>query len=178
VYLLRGTGLVFSPGFAELGAELRQAGFLVEDLPSFADCWVPQALIAEQRAGTLSGPLILVGHSRGGRHALSAARMLQEAGIAVDLVVCLDVGLPSEVPANIKRVLNLYMHHHLYPSCPLHAAPGAAPVIENVDLKASGSPVDARDLCHITITASPAVRALVVERALLAARAHPAGPGK
>jgi pimeloyl-ACP methyl ester carboxylesterase len=158
---------VFSPGLGDLCTELRQAGFDVEDLPCFGEWWVCPSLIADHQAGRSCGPLILVGHSAGGRHALSAARKLEEAGIAVDLLVCLDAGLPSEVPGNVKRVLNVYMHHLLYPSCPLRPAPGAAPYIENVDLKDPHCPIDGGSLCcHLTIAANPGVRALVLRRIL------------
>jgi pimeloyl-ACP methyl ester carboxylesterase len=167
VYLLRGTGVVFSPGFGELGTELRQAGFDVEDLPCFGEWWVCPSLIADHQAGRSCGPLILVGHSAGGRHALSAAHKLEEAGIPVDLLVCLDAGLPSEVPGNVKRVLKVYMHHFLYSSCPLRPAPGASARIENVDLKDPHCPIDGgSQCCHLTIAASPAVRAFVLQRIL------------
>jgi predicted alpha/beta-hydrolase family hydrolase len=108
-FLLRGNGVLFSRGFGALCAALRRAGVWAEDLRCVGDRWACRRLIADRRTGRLRGPVILVGHSCGGRYALFAAHRLQAAGVAVDLIVCLDVALPPEVPANVKRALNLYL---------------------------------------------------------------------
>src|SRR5437879_6008788 len=68
VYLLRGQGIVFSAGFGTLCDRLRRAGFWAEDLRCVGDRWVRRHLIAEREANRLRGPLILVGHSCGGRY--------------------------------------------------------------------------------------------------------------
>jgi hypothetical protein len=60
----------------------------------------------------------------------------------------------------------------LYPARPLRRAAGSPTLVENIDLDAAGSPVDARGLHHLNITASPAVQALVLGRVLEAV-----GPG-
>jgi hypothetical protein len=165
VFLLRGTGTVFSPGFGEICTRLRRAGIWTEDLGPAGDGWVCRQLIAEHRAGRLQGPIILVGHSRGARHAVDAARELEKAGMGVDLLVCLDVSLPPTVPANVRQALNVYMsQHRLYPADPLRPAPGAAVRIENVDLSSPGAPGTGRALCHVTIAASDAVQDLIVAR--------------
>jgi pimeloyl-ACP methyl ester carboxylesterase len=174
VFLLRGTGVVFSPEFGSLCTRLRQAGVWAEDLRSVGDHWLCERLIAEHRAGRLRGPIVLVGHSRGGRHVLDAARTLQTAGVTVDLIVCLDVALPPTVPGNVIQAINLYLSGpRLYPAGTLVSAPGSKAQIENLDLKGPLSPVAAHGLHHLNITASPAVQELVVERILQVARAAP-----
>jgi hypothetical protein len=165
VFLLRGTGTVFSPGFGEICTKLRLAGIWTEDLGPAGDGWVCRHLIAEHRTGRLQGPIVLVGHSRGARHAVDAARELEKAGINIDLLVCLDVTLPPAVPPNVRQALNVYMsQHRLYPADQLLPVPGAAVHIENVDLSSPGAPVTGRALCHVTIAASSAVQDLIVER--------------
>jgi hypothetical protein len=174
VFLLRGNALVFSAGFGALCDELRRAGLWAEDLRCVGDRWACRTLVADRDAGRLRGPVIFVGHSCGGRYALHAARKLETEGIRVDLVVCLDVALPQEVPGNVGRAVNLYLTRwRLYPARPLRPAPGSTAVIENLDLNASDSPVDARGLHHLNLTASPGVRALVRERVLATVRAGP-----
>jgi hypothetical protein len=171
VFLLRGTGTVFSPGFGDICTRLRRAGIWTEDLGPAGVGWVCRHLIAEHQAGRLQGPIILVGHSRGARHAVNAARELESAGIGVELLVCLDVSLPPTVPGNVRRALNVYMsQHRLYPADPLQAAPGAAASVENVDLSRPGAPVTGRAMCHVTIAASGAVQDLIVERILQVVR--------
>src|SRR5436190_20204564 len=103
VFLLRGNGVVFSPGFGRMCAALRRAGVWAEDLRCVGDRWACRHLIADRQAGRLRGPVVFVGHSCGARYSLYAARQLQAAGIAVDLVVCLDVALAPAVPPNVRR---------------------------------------------------------------------------
>jgi pimeloyl-ACP methyl ester carboxylesterase len=167
VFVLRGTGVALSPDLGKLCTDLRKAGLWAEDLRCVGDRWVCQKLIAERRAGQSSGPVVLVGHSRGARHALYAARELEKAGITVDLLVCMDVAMPPDVPGNVRQALNLYMtRNRLYPASRLQAAPGSAAAIDNVALDASDSPVDGRGLYHVTITANPSVQSLIRERIL------------
>jgi hypothetical protein len=173
VFVLRGCGYLLSPGLAGLAAQLRQCGFRVEDLPSGADGRVCEELVCARNAGRLCGPVILLGHSRGGRHALHAARALQETGITVDLLILLDVGDAPPVPANVKRVLNIYLRHSFYHSGPVCLAPCATACVENIDLKSCDTPKDGRGVHHITIAANPAVRDLVLERIRWVAEDHP-----
>ncbi len=114
---------------------------------------------------------MLVGHSRGARHALDAARVLEKADIGVDLLVCLDVALPPTVPANVRRVVNLYMSRdRLYPADSLQSAAGSTACIENIDLSSSEVLLTGQDLNHLNITASPAVQDFVVARILQVVR--------
>lgn len=171
VFLLRGSGMVFSPEYGTLCTRLRRAGLWTEDLRSVGDHWLCQWLIAEERAGRRQGPIVLVGHSRGGRHILYAARELEKAGVTVDLLVSIDVAMPPEVPGNVKQALNVYLSdHRVYPAGTLVRARGSAAHVENVDLSAPGSPIDGHGLNHINITANAAVQELVVERILQVAR--------
>jgi hypothetical protein len=167
VFLLRGTGVVFSPEFGSLSSRLRRAGLWTEDLRAVGDRWVCERLIADHRAGRLGGPIVLVGHSRGGRHILAAARELEKAGITVDLLVCVDTALAPAVPGNVAKAVNVYLSGpRLYPASALVSAPGSRASIENVDLRDPRSPIGAHRLNHLTITADPAVQELVVERIL------------
>jgi pimeloyl-ACP methyl ester carboxylesterase len=171
VFLLRGAGVVLTPEFGSLCTRLRQAGLWAEDLRSVGDHWTCERLIAEQRADRLRGPIILVGHSRGGRHVLHAAQELDKAGIRVDLVVCLDVAMPATVPSNVAAAVNVYLgRHRLYPAGSLAAAPNAKTRIENIDLSGPDAPIDAQGLNHLNITANSAIQDLVVERILQAVR--------
>jgi pimeloyl-ACP methyl ester carboxylesterase len=107
----------------------------------------------------------LVGHSRGGRRALAAAERLGQAGIAVDLVVCVDVAFPPPVPENVRRAVHLYRTGwRIYPARPLRPAQGSSGQVENIDLDALGSPIPGQGLHHLNITSSPALLAWVAEQ--------------
>jgi hypothetical protein len=126
VFLLRGSGTVFSPGFGEICTRLRRSGLWAEDLGPAGAGWVCRHLIAEHAAGRLQCPIVLVGHSRGARHAVEVARELEKAGVKVDLLVCLDVTRPAPVPGNVRQALNVYKsQHRLYPADALQAAAGS-----------------------------------------------------
>lgn len=165
VLLVRGSGTVFSPGFGDLCTTLRRAGIWTEDLGPVGDRWICEQLIGEQRAGRLTGSIILVGHSRGGRHVLDAARRLQSAGINVDLLVCLDAALLPRLPANVRQAVNIYVSGELiYPPDRLKPAPGTNVRIDNIDLSDPASPIRAPNLHHLNITASPAVQEFIQQR--------------
>jgi hypothetical protein len=165
VFLLRGKALVFSTGFGALCNDLRQHGVWAEDLRCIGDWWARRHLAAEKQAGTLRGPIVFVGHSCGGRYSLYGAEALRRAGIAVDLVICLDVAFPPLVPSNVKRALNLYLGGcRLYPAARLRAEPGAETHIENIDLRAADSPIPAHGLHHLNITSCSNLQAFVLQR--------------
>ncbi len=162
-YLLRGNGIVFSRGFGLLCDDLRRAGFRAEDLRCVGDRWARRELLAAPPAG----PVVFVGHSCGGRYALHAAAALERHGVAVDLLVCIDVAFPPPVPANVRRAVHLYRsRRRLYPAGVLRPAPGSRAEIQNHDLDAPAAPVSPAWLHHLNITASPALRAFVLAQAL------------
>ncbi len=98
------------------------------------------------------GPIIFVGHSCGGRAALYAAKELENVGVKVDLVVCLDVAFPPLVPGNVKKAVNLYLAGpRMYPAHPLQAMDPAT-IVANIHL---GAP--SFRLNHLTITSDPQV---------------------
>ncbi|HQR05496.1 MAG TPA: hypothetical protein PLN21_01675 [Gemmatales bacterium] len=163
VFLLRGTGTMFSPGFGDICTRLRRDGVWAEDLGSAGESWIVKHLIEERKAGRLKGPIIMVGHSRGGRHILDAAHELQKSGFIVDLLVCLDVAAPTTVPSNVRKALNLYMtQHRIYPAEKLKPTIGSQTIIENVDLNAPSSPVKIHELNHINITNDTGVQNYVI----------------
>jgi pimeloyl-ACP methyl ester carboxylesterase len=161
-YLLRGTGAVFSRGFGRLCDRLRVAGVWAEDLRSVGDRWACRHLAGHRAVGRLTGPVALVGHSRGGRRALGAAARLGRFGVEVDLVVCVDVAFPPLVPQNVRRAIHLYRTGwRAYPARPLRPTPGVGGRVENIDLDAPESPIPGRGLNHLNVTSCPALLAWV-----------------
>jgi hypothetical protein len=162
VFLLRGHAVVFSRGFGALCDRLRRAGWWAEDLRCVGDRWARRQLRAHPIP---HGPVVFVGHSCGGRYALHSARLLEPAGVSIDLVVCVDVAYPPPVAGNVRRAVHLYRsRRRLYPAGPLRPAPGSTARIDNLDLDAADSPLDPLGLHHLNITASPAVADLVLAR--------------
>lgn len=162
-YLFRGNGAVFTPGFGRLCDRLRSLGIWAEDLRCTGDRWAVQHLTRQRAQGKLLGPIALLGHSRGGRRALVAARLLANAGIDVDLVICLDVAFPPIVPAYVRRAIHLYRSQwRIYPARPLRASAESRTAIDNIDLDATNAPFSGQGLHHLNITASAALHDWVV----------------
>jgi hypothetical protein len=167
VFLVRGSGTVFSPGFGDLCTKLRRNGIWAEDLGPSGDNWIYQHLLGERKAGRLKGAIILVGHSRGGRHIIETAQELQKAGIGVDLLICIDVAAPPPVPGNVRQAINIYSsEHRVYPADILKPTPKATTGIDNIDLSSSRSPIKASGLNHLNITANAAVQQFIVQRVM------------
>ena len=163
-FFFRGQGIVFSNGFGTLCSVLRRAGCWAEDLRCVGHRWVCRELIRMHTTRPI-GRVIFVGHSAGGRYALVAARQLQESGIIVDRLVCVDVALPDPVPTNVRAASHLYLTGlRLYPARPLMCDSGSTTHLENIDLNAANSPISARWLNHLNITDSPAVQELILQR--------------
>ena len=163
VFLLRGNGAVFSRGFGRLCDRFRAAGFRAEDLRCTGDSAACCELLAARERGELSGPVVFVGHSRGGRRTLAAAQRLEPAGVVVDLLVCVDVAFPPPAPGNVRHAVHLYRSRlRLYPARPLRAAPGSSAVIENINLDGPDPPFPGRGLHHLNITASEAVHDWII----------------
>lgn len=162
VYLLRGNGAWFSPGFGRLCARLRRAGFWAEDLRCVGDRWVLHHL---QQTSASPGPIMLIGHSRGGRRALTLAGELHARGIPVALVVCIDVAMPGDVSQNIGEAVHLYRStRRIYPVRPLTQPRGSSTIITNINLDAADAPFSGAWLHHLNITNSQALQDWVVQR--------------
>jgi pimeloyl-ACP methyl ester carboxylesterase len=172
VYLIRGQGWVFSSGWAILRDRLRSAGVRAEDVSDLDGAWVGDDVLADHRAGRLSGPIVFVGHSRGGRQSLYAAERLRREGVRIDLILTADVAVPQPVPANVGRAVNLYLSkNRVYPARPLKPAPDSHAFIENVALDAPGSPFAPHGLHHLNFTDSREVRDYLFGRIMQVMRA-------
>jgi LysM domain len=109
VYLFRGAlGPIFSTGMDRLAEKIVRAG-LPADTYEFTVCPLVWAkAIATYREDPQ--PIILIGHSMGGRCALQFSEKLQDEGIPVSLVVSIDPAhLSPEVPANVERFINIFL---------------------------------------------------------------------
>jgi len=165
VYVLRGQGFVFSGGLGTVAQRLQQSGVRTSDLSDWGAGGAVNEIVADRKQGTFRGPLVFVGHSRGGRQALGAAAALAQHGITVDLVVVVDAMAVPQVPGNVRRAVNLYLTQgRVYPAAPLQPTPGAATTIENIALDVAGSPIDAGGANHLSVDDNPQLQDYVFRR--------------
>jgi hypothetical protein len=109
VYLFRGAlGLIFSRGMDRLAEKLERAN-ITANVYEFTVCQlVIGAAIEVYRQDP--APIILIGHSMGGRCALQFAEKLNDEGIPVSLIVTIDPAhLSPDVPRNVERFINIFL---------------------------------------------------------------------
>src|SRR5438477_10750938 len=109
VLIIRGVFNVFSTGLDDLAQELRDRGYEVE-ISSPGGSWGGALRLREAyERDPQGGPLVIIGHSMGGRACLHISRYLQAYDIPVKLVVIMDANPWVTVPDNVGRCVNLYV---------------------------------------------------------------------
>jgi hypothetical protein len=108
-YLFRGAlGLIFSRGMDKLAAKIERAG-ITANVYEFTICdLIISSAIEDYKRNPF--PIILIGHSMGGRCALQFSEKLKDEGIPVSLVVTIDPAhLSPDVPPNVERFINIFL---------------------------------------------------------------------
>ncbi len=113
VLIIRGLFNVFSLGLDELACQLTQLGYRVDVAPPSMAPIVAQQIQDEYLRDPTSGPLVIIGHSMGGRHCCSIPWKWREHNIPVRLVVILDSNPETPVADNVQRCVNLYVTNNL-----------------------------------------------------------------
>jgi len=136
-YLLRGFIGIFSTGIDHLGEEVNAGG--VRAMVYQDDQWhdLAEQIVKVYAGKTDCEPLILVGHSYGADDSVRIARVLDDHGIKVDLLVTIE---PPPVPKNVVRAVDFYRPNGIWDAfpffrgVPLTADPGARPP-DNVNIR-------------------------------------------
>jgi len=108
-YLFRGAlGLIFSRGMDKLAEKIERAG-ITANVYEFTICnLITSSTIEDYKRNPF--PIILIGHSMGGRCALQFSEKLKDEGIPVSLVVTIDPAhLSPDVPPNVERFINIFL---------------------------------------------------------------------
>jgi pimeloyl-ACP methyl ester carboxylesterase len=109
VYLFRGAlGLIFSRGMDKLATRVQRMGATVH-VYEFTLCGlIASTAIEDYKRDPF--PIILMGHSMGGRCALQFSETLKAEGIPVSLVVTIDPAhMSPSVPTNVARFINIFL---------------------------------------------------------------------
>lgn len=161
---------------------LREAGY--QDTSLYSNHQRPAAIARELiQAGQAGRPIVLIGYSQGGSQVLKVAKILQQHGLACDLVVSLAAGgmgrlYPAQwgfnvrqIPDNIKKYLNYFaavdrlgtdrQHHKNL------AAANCITQVENISYPADAN-VDHLSIvrCYPTERIVPQVQQLFLDRLL------------
>jgi hypothetical protein len=155
-YLFRGAlGLIFSRGMDKLAARIQRTGVTAE-VYEFTICGlIASAAIEEYKQNPF--PIILMGHSMGGRCALQFAEKLGDEGIPVDLVVTIDPAhLSPDVPTNVARFINIFLSKDVLGGGDIKPAKGFTGHYASYDLQQHGElhvNIDKMDAIHQQLAA-------------------------
>ncbi len=108
-YLFRGAlGPIFSRGMDALTEKIQRAG-ITADVYEFTICELVASWAIDDYKKDPQ-PIILIGHSMGGRCAVLFSEKLQDQGIPVSLVVSIDPAhMTPDVPPNVERYINIFI---------------------------------------------------------------------
>lgn len=172
VYLLRGWLGVFSSGMDELAHTFRARGINAEVYSHTAWSALADAIIDDYNRSTRREPIILIGHSYGADDIIPLARRLGQAGVPVDLLMPLDAVLPRAIPANVRRVVNIYQSNPVMDGLPflrgLPVSPGQGfrGTIINADARSNRRDLNDPELNHFTIDKSKPIQAEVIKEVM------------
>lgn len=109
VVFLRGLANIFSLGLDSLSDELKKYG--VYSYVHNHKAWqeIGNQLIAKNRKGELTYPVVIIGHSLGAGASPKLATMLGRQGIAVQYMVMLDAVEPLPVTNFVEEAINYYL---------------------------------------------------------------------
>jgi hypothetical protein len=169
VYCMRGFLGVFSTGMDELAKKIdTQLGVSAVSVADEEHYRLQDFLVEKHQEGLLKEPLVLLGHSYGADDQIRVAYTLQEHGIGVDLLVLIDPVTPPKVPANVKRVYNIYRSRPLtdmYPwwrGVPVEVEDSAKTELVNIDLRTANVDFNA-DVHHALIDKVPGIHDMAMK---------------
>ena len=156
VYLFRGAlGLIFSRGMDKLATRIERTGATV-NVYEFTVCGlIASTAIEEYKSNPF--PIVLMGHSMGGRCALEFSEKLKEEGIPVGLVVTIDPAhLSPSVPTNVARFINIFLSKDVLGGGDIKPVAGFAGQYASYDLQDHGElhiNIDKMDVIHQQLAA-------------------------
>jgi hypothetical protein len=163
VLVIRGLFNVFSLGVDDLACQLSQLGYQVDVTPpSLADT-VALHIEHEYLRDPSIGPLVIIGHSMGGRKCCEIPWTWRDADIPVKLVVILDSNPEIRVPDNVERCVNLYVTNDLGIFHGRAVVPDQSGTeLVNVDVTKVPRPPGVPSVNHFNIDDSRWIHAMVV----------------
>jgi hypothetical protein len=158
VYFIRGAFNVFSRGMDQMVAQLRARGVNARSYSNGQWAGLARDIVARNKQGKVSYPIIIAGHSVGGQEAPRFADALARAGVPVALVVGVDPGFapPPPFTAGSPRVVNFWIAGSARGN-PYRSSGSFSGSIQNVYIRSFGSTVD-----HVGIDKDPKVQARIV----------------
>lgn len=156
ILVLRGLCEVFSLGMNDLTKKLACCGY---------DVRVTSWTLALAEAKCAEGqPIVVIGHSLGGRACAWVSRKLMSCGERVPLIIIVDANLIQSIPPNVDRCLNLYVTNRLgvFHGSPVRAESSETEII-NWDISEGKRWLFEGGVDHFDIDATPWVHQIIID---------------
>jgi hypothetical protein len=156
-YVFRGAlGPIFSTGMDRLTEKIEQAGITAKTY-EFTLCELVASWAADDYEKDPQ-PIILIGHSMGGRCAVIFSEKLKAKGIPVSLAISIDPAhMTPDVPDNVERYINIFISTQVLGGGDIKAVPNFPGHYASYDMakhdEISHITIDKMDLVHQQIVA-------------------------
>ena len=164
VLIIRGVLNMFSLGLDDLACKLSSRGYRVDVAPPSMALLAAESIAAECQRDPTVGPLVIIGHSLGGRFCCAIPWRWKEHGLAVKLVVILDANPLTPVADNVERCVNLYVTNSsgLFHGQDVYAVDPRVDLV-NLDMTKVDRPSGVPGVTHFNIDDSAWIHRLVIE---------------
>lgn len=159
-YVFRGAlGPIFSTGMDRLTEKIQRAGITAKTY-EFTLCELVASWAADDYKKDPQ-PIIVIGHSMGGRCAVLFSQKLQEQGIPVSLAISIDPAhMTPDVPPNVERYINIFLAKTVLGGGDIKPTPGFPGHYASYDLSQHD------DIFHITIDKMDVIHQQIVAKIL------------
>jgi hypothetical protein len=164
ILIVRGIFNVFSLGMDQLACRLSARGYRVDVAPPSLAYLAAEAIEKERRSVPNAGPMVIVGHSLGGRFCCSIPWRWRARGLSVNLAVILDSNPRMAVPDNVRRCINLYVtnQYGVFHGQDVWAVDSRTDLV-NLDMTKVDRPPGVAPVDHFSIDDSAWIQHLVIE---------------
>jgi hypothetical protein len=153
VYLMRGLMDIFSRGMDVLAVKINRSGVYAVSTSYTQWQEIADNIVARNKAGKVSYPVIIMGHSLGANDASKMASYLGARGVKVSYVVMFDPTEPGFVGKNVGKVVNYYIPNG---DNRVYKGSGFSGSLSNVSMGGR------EDITHTTIEKNPGLQARVI----------------
>lgn len=172
VYLLKGLFNVFSAGLKDIAENLREKGLRTGVYAGPKWQKLANQIVEDRKQGNPDSIVVISGHSYGADNSIRLARALEIQGVVVDALVLVDPTTPPEIPANVRRCVNIYRSKPSTDWMPwLRGVPvnakNQSTLLINRDLRLVADETGLKEeINHFNIEDNPAIQEMVVEEIL------------
>lgn len=159
IYLFRGLANVFSLGIDEIGEKMQARGLNARVQNHSAWRATADDIIKRSRAGRISYPVIIMGHSLGGNATMQMAKYLGDNGVKVAYAVSFDPTITTFVGKNVGDVINFYLPNSEHSNI-VKAEPSHHGSLRNFDVS------QIEGITHVTVEKYPKFQSQVINKTL------------